>query len=89
MESKHKPIFSQFLATGSGGSGQLLLGDLEDYTTFLPVDPNKVSPEDPAQTQNFFENLVYISLGGTKGLGLTNQGEVYSWGETTGKTGDV
>ena len=89
MESDHKPIFAQFFATGSGGSGQLLLGGLEDYSAFQPIDSNKISPENPAPTKKFLENLVYITLGGTKALGLTNEGEAYSWGETTGKAGDV
>jgi len=88
MEALDKSKFTTILSVGSGGSGQLLQGDFEDYTLFQPIF-SKNKEKNQQKNENFVQNIVEISLGGTIGLGLTNTGEVYTWGEGPGNPENV
>ena len=81
--------FSSFVSAGSGGSGQLLRGDLDDHTTFQPITPEKLDPKNPEATGQFLNNIRHIAIGGTKAVGLTTQGDLYAWGEDSEKLGEV
>jgi len=81
MELSKEYLLTDLYSVGSGGSGQLLQGDLEDHTKLEKIKSEKFSEEKRADVEAFLQKIVDISLGGTKGLALTSQGEVYSWGE--------
>jgi len=81
--------FTSFLSAGSGGSGQLLRGDLDDHTTFQPITSEKLDTKNPEAAEEFLKSLKHIALGGTKAVGLTNQGDLYAWGEDSEKLGEV
>lgn len=66
---------------GSGGSGQLLLGDKEDYYHFRKINFDELFSEEKENALDFQQNIKTLVLGGTIGLALTQKGEVYSWGE--------
>jgi len=90
MESKpsEQPTFSSLLSAGSGGSGQLLRGDLGDHTTLQPITPEKLDPKNPGLAFQLLNNLQNLAIGGTKAVGLTSQGDVYGWGEDSEKLGE-
>lgn len=90
MESSpsEQPTFSSLLSAGSGGSGQLLRGDLGDHTTLQPITPEKLDPKNPGLAFQLLNNLQNLAIGGTKAVGLTSQGDVYGWGEDSEKLGE-